>query len=81
MFAVLLKKIICPKKVAFSKAIVFSTSSVFFVQCMLKPVLQTSWSRSENCTRGQNFIRTGPGTARKSWSVLEQDPEPAEASS
>ena len=35
----------------------------------------------KNWTCGQKFIRTGPGTARKSWSFLEPDPEPAEASS
>ena len=35
----------------------------------------------KNWTRGQKSIRTGPRTARKSWSVLELDPVPIEASS
>ena len=34
---------------------------------------------AENWNCGQKSIRTEPQTAIKSWSVLEPDPEPAEA--
>ena len=43
-----------------------------FFRCIVVP---GSVQAPENRTRGKKSIRTGPGTARKSKSVLEPEPE------